>query len=79
MRGRPKPAAAVKSPGQRRVPRQRIGVKNIERTIRNRTFKIKRLLTHPKNVDIKKRGVVVRKKAARRRTIFPADVRRVYY
>ena len=47
-RARAKPAATVRPPGQRRVPRQRIGVKNIDGRIRNRTFKIKRLLVQPK-------------------------------
>ena len=53
MRVRAKPVAAV------RPPRQQTGVKNIERRIRNRTFRIKRLLAQPKNVDDKRRGVVV--------------------
>ena len=75
---RAKPAAAVRPPGQRKVPRQRIGVKNIEGRIRNRTFKIKRLLAQPKNIDVKKHGVVVQKIVVRR-TIFPAEVRRAYY
>ena len=52
-RAKAKPSAAVRPPGQRRVPRQRIGVKNIEERIRNRTFKIKRLLPQPKYVDVK--------------------------
>ena len=52
-----KPAAAVRPPGQRRVPRQRIGVKNIEGRIRNRTFKINRLLVQPKYVDV---NIVIR-------------------
>ena len=54
-----KPEAAVRPPGQRRVPIQRTGVKNIEGRINNRTFKIKRLLAQPKNVNVKKRGVIV--------------------
>ena len=61
-----------------RRPRQRIGVKNIEGRIENKTFEIKRLLAQPKNVDVKKNGVVVCKKVVRRRTIFPVEVRRVY-
>ena len=40
-----KPAVAVRPPGHRRVPRQRIGVKKIEGRICNKTFKIKTLLT----------------------------------
>ena len=78
-RARAKPAAAVRPSGQRRVPRQRIRVKNIEGRIRNRTFKIKSLLAHPKNVDVKKRGVVVRKMVVRRSKIYPAEVKRAYY
>ena len=46
-RARVKPAAAVRRPRQRRLPRQRTAVKNTERRIRNRTFKIKRLLAQP--------------------------------
>ena len=53
MRAKAKPSAAVRPPGQRRVPRQRSGVKNNEERIRNRTFKIKRLLPKPKYVDVK--------------------------
>ena len=75
---RAKRAAVVRPPGQRKVPRQRIGVKNIEGRIRNRNFKIKRLLAQPKNIDVKKHGVVVQKIVVRR-TIFPAEVRRAYY
>ena len=54
---RAKRAAAVRPPGQRKVPRQRIGVKNIEGRIRNRTFKINRLLVQPKYVDV---NIVIR-------------------
>ena len=41
------PEAAVRPPRQRRVPRQRTAVENTEGRIRNRTFKIKRLLAQP--------------------------------
>ena len=78
-------AAAVK-PGpsnQRRIrqPKQRIGigVKNIEGRICSRTFKMKRFMAQPKNISVKKNGVIVRKIVVRRRTIFPDEVRRVYY
>ena len=74
---RAKPPAAVRRPAARR--RQRIGVKNSEGRIRNRIFKIKGLLALPKNVDLKKSGVVVQKMVLRRRTIFPAEIRRTYY
>ena len=54
-------------------------VKKIEGRIRKRTFKIRMLLVQPKNVDVKKHGVVLQKMVVRRKTIFPAEVRRVYY
>ena len=77
-------AAAVNKPGpsnqrRRRQPRQRIGVKNIERRIRGRSFKIKRLIAQQKNNDVKKNGIVAHKMAVRRRKIFPAEVKRAYY
>ena len=72
-----KPAAAVRTPVARR--RQRIGVKNIEGRFCNRTFKIQRLLAQPKNVDVKKNGVVIQKMVVRKKIIFPAEVRRAYY
>ena len=55
------------------------GVKNIEGRIRNRTFKIKKLIAQPKNIQVKKNGQVVRKMTVRRRAIFPGETRRVYY
>ena len=64
---------------RRRQRRQRIGVKNIEVRIRSRTFKIKRLTARPKNINVKKKGVIVCKMVVQKRTIFPAEVRRVYY
>ena len=78
-------AASANKPGpsnqrRRRQPRQKkIGVKNIERRIRGRSFKMKRLLAQQRNNDVKKNGIVIRKMVVRRRTIFPAEVRRVYY
>ena len=78
-------AAAANKPGpsnqrRRRQPRQRIGVKNIEGRIRGRSFKIKRLLARQRNIDVKKKnGIVAGKMAVRRRTIFPAEVKRAYY
>ena len=77
-RVRAKPAAVVRPPVARR--RQRIGVKkNMEERIRNRNFKIKRLLAQPKNADVKKNAVVVRKTVVRRKTIIPAEVREAQY
>ena len=64
---------------RRRQSRKRIGVKNIEEKIGVRTFKIKRLMAQPKNINVKKNGVIVCKMIVRRRTIFPAEVKRVYY
>ena len=65
---------------RRRHRRQRIGVKNIEGRIRGRSFKIKRLLARQRNIDVKKKnGIVAGKMAVRRRTIFPAEVKRAYY
>ena len=36
-------------------------------------------MAQPKNISVKKNGVIVRKIVVRRRTIFPDEVRRVYY
>ena len=36
-------------------------------------------MAQPKNINVTKSDVIVRKMAVRRRTIFPAEVRRVYY
>ena len=76
--------AAANKPGpsnqrRRRQPRQRIGVKNIERRIRGRSFKIKRLIAQQRNNDVKKNGIVAHKMAVRRRKIFTAEVKRAYY
>ena len=80
------PAAAVapvakSAPiGRRGRPRRQVaGVKNIEGRVRNKRFKIKRLLPQLRNTEVKKRGVVVRRMVVRRETIFPAEVRRAYY
>ena len=79
-RTRVKPVAVIRPPGQRRVPGQQIGVENIEGRIHNRTFKIKKmLLAEPKNVEVKKRSLVLQKMVVKRETIFPAEVRRTYY
>ena len=76
--------AAAAKPGpsnqrRRTQPRQRIGVKNIEGRIRSRPFKIKRLIAQPKNINVEKNVVIVRKIVIRRREIFPAEVRSIYY
>ena len=80
-------AAAANKPGpsnqrRRRQPKQRIGIKNIEERIRGTSFKIKRLTAQQGNIDVKKKkknDIVVRKMVVRRRTIFPAKVKRAYY
>ena len=77
-------AAVANKPGQsnqrkRRQPRQRIGVKNIEGRNRGRSFKIKRLLSQQRNIDVKKKnGLVVRKMVVCRRTISPVEVKKPY-
>ena len=47
--------------------------------IRNRRYKIKRLITQPKNVKVKRNGVVVRRMLVRRKAIFPSARRRQEY
>ena len=59
-------AAAAAKPGlsnqrRRTQPRQRIGVRNIEGRIRSRPFKIQRLIAQPKNINVEKNVVIVRK------------------
>ena len=39
--------------------------------VRNRRYKIKRLMLQPRNVDVKQNGRVVRRMVVRRRTIYP--------
>ena len=49
-----------------------MGEKNNDRIrVRNRRYKIKRLMLQPRNVDIKQNGRVVRRMVVRRRTIYP--------
>ena len=74
------PVARPAPRGRRGRPRRQVaGVKNIEGRVRNKRFKIKRLLPKPGNIEVKKRGVVVRRMVVRRETIFPAEIRRAYY
>ena len=69
------PVARPAPRGRRGRPRRQVaGVKNIEGRVRNKRFKIKRLLPKPRNIEVKKRGVVVRRMVVRRETIFPAEV-----
>ena len=80
-------AAAAVAPVARPVARRRrgrprrqvAGVKSIEGRVRNKRFKIKRLLAQPKNIEVKRRGVVIPRMAVRRKTVSPAEVRRAYY
>ena len=53
--------------------------KKIGGRIRNRTFKIRKLIAQPKNIEVKKNEQVVRKMTVQRRAIFPGKQRRVYY
>ena len=46
--------------------------KNNDRVrIRNRRYKIKRILAQPKNIDVRHNGRVVRRMVVRRGTIYP--------
>ena len=67
-----------KLPVARRI-RARADAKNIEGIIRNKTFKIKKLIVQHKNIDVKKNGQVVRKMRVRRRAIFPGEHRGSQY
>ena len=77
-RGRQRAAIARVIPVGRRLANGAAGghgEKNIDNAfIRNRgRYKIKRFLPVPKNVQVKRRGVVVRQMIARRRAIYPAQ------
>ena len=57
-----------------------MGQKNNGRVrIRNRRYKIKRLLAQPKNIHAKQNGRVVRRMIVRRQTIYPSARRRREY
>ena len=49
------------------------------RRVRNRRYKIKRILAQPKNVEVKQNGRVVHRMVVRRSTIYPGSRRRNYY
>ena len=54
--------------------------KNNDRVrIRNRRYKIKRILAQPKNIDVRHNGRVVRRMVVRRGTIYPNTRRRREY
>ena len=57
----------------------RIRVKTIEGRIRNRTFKIKKLLAQPKAIEVKKSDRVVRRMTVRKSKIYPAETRTHHY
>ena len=74
------PVARPVAKRRRGRPRRQVaGVKTIEGRVRNKQFKIKCLLGQPKNIEVKRRGVVLRRMVVRRKPIFPAEVRRAYY
>ena len=53
--------------------------KNDRIRIRNRRHKIKRLIAEPKNVEVTRNGVVVRRMLVRRKAIFLSARRRQQY
>ena len=57
-----------------------MGVKNIEnKRVRNRSFKSKRIMAQPKNIEVKQNGRVVHIMVVRRSTIYPGTRSRNYY
>ena len=57
-----------------------MGQKNNGRVrVRNRRYKIKRLLAQPKNIDVKQNGRIVRRMIVRRQTIYLSTRRRREY
>ena len=56
------------------------GEKNNDRVrIRNRHYKIKRILAQPRNINVRHNGRVVRRMVVRRSTIYPSARRRREY
>ena len=65
---------------RRPVRQPEMRVKNIEnRRVRNRRFKIKKMMAQPRNIQVKQNGRVVRRMVVRRSTIYPGSRRRNYY
>ena len=65
---------------RRPVRQPEMRVKNREnRRVRNRRFKIKKMMAQPKNIQVKQNGRVVRRMVVRRSTIYPGSRRRNYY
>ena len=57
-----------------------MGQKNNDRIrVRNRRYKIKRFMLHPKNIDVKQNGRGVIRMVVRRRAIYPTTQRRQEY
>ena len=73
-RARARGAQGGPPPGRRPVVAGGHGEKNIDNAfIRNRgRYKIKRILPAVKNVEVKRRGITVRRMVARRQEIYPA-------
>ena len=71
-----------KSRRKNRMPRRPVRPagreeKNNDRVrIRNRCYKIKRILAQPRNIDVRHNGRVVRRMVVRRSTIYPSTRRR---
>ena len=55
-----------------KIPRIQIATQKI----RNRRYKIKKLLAQPRNIDVKQNSRVVRRMIVRRKTIYPSARRR---
>ena len=53
--------------------------KEIRRRVNGKNIKIKVLLPQSKNVEVKRRGEVIRRMTVRRKSIFPAAVRNRTY
>ena len=61
----------------RPVPNKEIGVKKMT-SKRNKGIKIKKLLSQPKMVTVKKNGQVLGKMTVRRKPYFPGRRRKIY-
>ena len=59
-------------------PRSGVAVKNVGGPKNNKAIKIKKLLLEPKEIEIKKNRVVLRKIMVRRKTYFPGRRERIY-
>ena len=59
-------------------PRSGVAVKNVGCPKNNKAIKIKKLLLEPKEIEIKKNGVVLQKIMVRRKTYFPGRREGIY-